>query len=55
MAVDWREYAKGVEKQLEQLRRDLEPLESGRIKLGDAREVTPGETSPRRQSTATSR
>ncbi|WP_146101435.1 hypothetical protein [Bradyrhizobium sp. AC87j1] len=35
MAVDWREYAEGVEKQLEQLRRDLEPLESGRMKLGE--------------------
>lgn len=35
MAVDWREYAKAVEKQLEQLRRDLEPLESGRMKLGE--------------------
>ncbi|HEX9211242.1 MAG TPA: hypothetical protein VF901_12095 [Bradyrhizobium sp.] len=35
MAVNWREYAKGVEKQLEQLRRDLEPLESGRMKLGE--------------------
>lgn len=35
MAVDWREYAKGVEKQLDQLRRDLEPLEAGRMKLGE--------------------
>lgn len=35
MAVDWREYADGVEKQLDQLRRDLEPLESGRMKLGE--------------------
>ncbi|MET3299677.1 hypothetical protein [Bradyrhizobium diazoefficiens] len=35
MAVDWREYAKGVEKQLDQLRRDLEPLESGRMRLGE--------------------
>ncbi|WP_369721268.1 hypothetical protein AB8Z38_30115 [Bradyrhizobium sp. LLZ17] len=35
MAVDWREYAKAVENQLDQLRRDLEPLESGRMKLGE--------------------
>ncbi|MBR1328833.1 hypothetical protein [Bradyrhizobium ottawaense] len=35
MVVDWREYAKGIEKQLEQLRRDLQPLESGSMKLGE--------------------
>ena len=31
--VDWAEYRKGVEQQLEQLHRDLEPLESGQMTL----------------------
>lgn len=35
MKPDWAEYAKGVEAQLEQLRKDLEPLESGKMKLGE--------------------
>ncbi|AJA62532.1 MULTISPECIES: hypothetical protein [Bradyrhizobium] len=35
MAPDWHEYARGIEKQLEQLRKDLEPLESGRMTLGE--------------------
>lgn len=35
MKPDRAEYAKGVEAQLEQLRKDLEPLESGKMKLGE--------------------
>ena len=35
MAVDWSAYAKGVEAQLDQLRKDLAPLEAGKMKIGE--------------------
>jgi hypothetical protein len=35
MAVDWEAYASGVEAELEQLKKDLRPLEAGQITLGE--------------------
>jgi hypothetical protein len=35
MAVDWEAYAKGVETDIAQLKRDLEPLEAGKFTLGE--------------------
>lgn len=35
MTVDWEAYAKGVEAQLAQLKKDLAPLESGKMRVGE--------------------
>lgn len=35
MSIDWAAYAKGVQAELVQLRKDLEPLEAGTMTLGE--------------------
>jgi hypothetical protein len=35
MSVDWAAYAKGVEADLDQLKKDLKPLEDGTMRVGE--------------------
>jgi hypothetical protein len=37
MPVDWEEYARGVEANISQLKKDLAPLEAGEMTIGERR------------------
>jgi hypothetical protein len=59
MAVDWIAYAKGVEADIAQLKKDLAPLEEGRMTIGERegssawRDITPETIARHKQNIAT--